>query len=205
MRTVVACSMLATSLASAGTFQFQAYTNNSGTSDQIDTSVTISADASTVTFTLNNNTSQGRVDIFYIEMGAALAGVDAGSAVIDNSDPGVNFATGGTPDDPEGGILSWAGNFFRMSATTPQPAANGLSFGETVSVTFSHDGTFSLAAFSAAVGNGTIRMVQHYLGWGPGGNNSEWLVTVPIPPAAWAGLATLGVLGGLRAAKRRHR
>ena len=92
-----------------------------------------------------------------------------------------------------------------MSATTPQPQNNGLSFGETVSVTFSHDGTFSLAALSAAVGNGSLRMVQHYLGWGPGGEDSEWLVTVPIPPAAWAGLATLGVLGGVRAAKRCNR
>lgn len=194
--------------ASAGTVQLAAFTNNSGISNQIDTSVTISSTANTVTFSLSNNTTTGRVDIFYIELGTALSGVDASSASINNSDPGVNFAAGGSPPDPQGGINpSWGTNFFSMSATAPMPQNNGLSLGESLSVTFTHDGTFSLAAFMDALGDGSIRMAQHYLGFGPD-SDSEWLgttVIVPLPSAAWAGLALIAGIGGMRAAKRRHR
>lgn len=208
MKTIVAVSLVAASAATAGTVQFFPYTNNSGTSNLIDTSVTISATASTVTFTLNNNTTAGRVDIFYIESGAALAGVDASSFVITNTpavpDGQVSFGPGGAPPFP-GGIPNWTKpNFFSMSATTPQSAANGLSLGDVVSVTFNHDGTFSLAALMASISDGSIRMAQHYLGWGPGGEGSEWLVTiVPLPPAAWAGLGMLGLVAGVRTLRRR--
>lgn len=206
MKTIVAVSLFAASAATAGTVQFVPYTNNTGSSNLIDTSVTISATASTVTFTLNNNTTSGRIDIFYIETGSALAGVNVATASIDNAEMGVDFGPGGAPPTPGGGIVpAWSGNFFRMSANTPGASNNGLSFGESVSVTFSHDGTFSLAAFMTAVGDGSIRMAQHYLGYvGTNGEGSEWLVTiVPLPPAAWAGLGMLGLVAGVRTLRRR--
>jgi len=184
-----------------------AYTNNSLISSQISTSVTITSTASTVTFALNNATETGRIDSFYIEMASVLSGLNAGSATISNG-TGVLMAPGATPTNPSGGIEpGWNGSFFRMSAQNPQKAANGVQQGETVSVTFNHDGTFQLSALLDAIAANELRFAMHYQGFGPG-IDSEWLssvtvAVVPLPPAAWAGLAVLAGIVGVRKLRRR--
>lgn len=205
-RSIVCAAVAATTAgaALAGTVNLSAYTNNSTISSQISTSITITSTASTVTFTLNNATDTGRIDSFYIESGSALSGVNAASAVINNG-AGVLMGIGATPNTPSGGIEpSWSGSFFRMSAQNPQKAVNGVDFGETVSVSFTHNGNFSVAALLDAIAANEVRFAMHYQGFGPG-IDSEWLSTVaivPLPPAAWAGLATLGACIAVRRLRR---
>lgn len=206
--------------ASTYTFNLAAYSNNSGNTAGINSVATLSATAETFSITLSNNSSQGFITSFYLENGAALAGL--GSATILNV-PGVSFASGATPPNP-GGIGStaagaWRGNFFSMDADSPSPT-HGINPGESLTVNFAiiPNGGFSLLALVNALNSNQIRMAQHYQGWLNG--SSEWLtngtsntpgsdepplVVVPLPPAAWAGLGLLGAMGATRAAKRRAR
>ena len=206
--------LAAAGTAQATTFDFVAYTNNSGISEQIDVSVQVSATASTLSFVITNNSSAGRMATFYMENGSALAGVDAGSWVVTDLAGSTSFVSpsgppgppGVTPSVPQGGISpSWGGNFFAMEAATSQPNPNSLNAGESIRLTFDHDGTFVLSDLIDAMGSGQLRLAQHYLSWGANDNFSEWLSTViiPLPPAGWAGLATLGLIAGVRAARRR--
>lgn len=205
--------------ASAATYEFNlsAYTNNSGNTAGINSVATLSATADTFSITLTNNSSLGVISAFYLESGAALAGL--GSATIHNA-PGVGFSAGSSPPNPGGGIQhtpggSWSGNFFSMDAD-PAPPFNGINPGESLTVTFSilPSGGFSLLALVDALNSHQVRMAQHYIAWT--GGKSEWLVNgsskeqpplvvVPLPPAAWAGLGLLGVMGTARAARRRAR
>ena len=196
-------------LASATTFNFSAYSNNSGNTAGINTTATLSADATSFTITLSNNSSQGVITKFYLESGSALAGL-SNPTILNTT--GIAFSQGANPGQPQGGIAaalgSWNGNFFAMGANAPSPH-NGLNSGESISVKFSHNGTFSLVNLIDALNAGDIRMAQHYQGWING--QSEWLANdgniaiVPLPAAAWAGLGTLAVMTGLRAARRRNR
>lgn len=214
---LVAVCAAAAAQASASTYTFDlaAYTNNSGNTAGISSVAVLSATASTFTISLSNNSTMGVVTSFYIESGSALQGL--GAATINNA-TGVSFSLGANPSVPKGGIQNidggaWAGNAFSMGANAPSPH-NGLNVGETMSVTFAilENGGFSLANLIAALDSNEIRMAQHYQGWING--ESEWLVNgdstpndpnlvlVPLPPAAWAGLGTLCLMGGLRAARR---
>lgn len=192
-------------VASAGTFSFQAYTNNSGSSGNIVTSATLSADATSFTILLQNGSSQGAITDFYLETGAALSALTGPSI---SNGPGVAFSPNAEPPTPHnihttaGG--AWSGNFFSMDSDSPI-IDHGVAPGEWVSVTFSHDGSFSLAALETAINNNDIRLVQHYQSWE--GGTSEWLTTatvVPLPPAAWAGLGTIACLVGVRGWKKRR-
>lgn len=197
-------------LAHAETVNFVVYSDNAGSVPGIVTTAELSATATTFTISLSNASTSGYIANFYIEMGSALSGL--GAATINNT-PGISFGQGGSPNNPGGGIQtttggSWSGNFFSMSANTPQPQNNAINVGESLSVTFAHDGSFSLAALLDAIAADEIRMVQHYRGYGANGE-SAWLTSdlavVPLPPAAWAGLGLLGCIAGVRASKRRSR
>lgn len=212
---VISASVVAQASAATYAYDLRAYTNNSGNTAGINTVAVLSATASTFTITLGNNSTQGVMTSFYLETGSALQGL--GAATIHNG-AGTLFSTGAAPSVPKGGIQNtdggaWAGNAFSMGANAPSPH-NGLNVGETMSVSFAilQNGGFSLANLIAALDSKEIRMAQHYQGWING--KSEWLVNgtstpndpnvvlVPLPPAAWAGLGTLGLMAGVRASRR---
>lgn len=218
--TLVAVCAAAVSGASASTFTYNlsAYTNNSGNTAGINSRAVLSATDTVFTISLSNNSSQGVVTSFYLESGSALQGL--GAATINNT-AGIAFSNGANPKDPKGSIHTtdggaWSGNFFSMSADNPGPH-NGLNAGESITITFAilENGGFSLANLIAALDSKDIRMAQHYQAWLNG--ESEWLVSdtpgtntpnvvlVPLPPAAWAGLSLLGVMGLTRASQRRAR
>lgn len=199
--------LAAASAAQAGTLGFSAYSNNSGTSASIVTSAVLSADGSSFTIELNNGSSQGAITDFYLETGAALASLN--SPVIANG-TGVAFSPGAAPPSPNNvhnaGGGAWGGNFFSMHSDAPV-ATNGVHNGEWVKVTFSHDGSFSLAALESAIAANNIRLVIHFQSWE--GGSSEWLssstAVIPLPPAAWAATGVLGVLIGVRSVDRARR
>ena len=210
IRTAVLATAAFVASASAYTVDFYAYSNNSGDTSGINNTATLAADASTFTVTLFNNSTSGVITNFYIESNSMFAGVSVGS--IQNT-AGVKFQEGGSPPSP-GGIGDTAGgawdngsNGFRFKAKSPGPH-NGINVGESLTIVFNHDGSFSLNALIAALNNNEIRMAQHFLSYGPKGE-SEWLrnngstvVIIPLPPAALAGLGMLGLLAGVRTARR---
>lgn len=213
IRTAAIVAAACAAHASASTVNFSAYSNNSGNTAGIDVSASLSATANTFTVTLSNQSIQGTMTSFYLESGAGVAGL--GAATIQNG-PGVSFAPGANPSVPKGDIQnlaggSWSGNFFSMGRTGG--VQDGMDPGETVTVVFAHDGTFSLNSLLSAIANDEIRLAMHYQRWGTNGNASEWLigglndplVVIPLPPAAWAGLGTLGLIAGVRAARRNGR
>lgn len=197
----------------ASTVNFSAYTNNSGDVARIVTTAAFSETASTFTITLSNNSTAGVITEFYFETGDAIQGL--GSATIQNGS-GTSFSPGARPKDPKGGIHNtvggaWSGNFFSMGANSPSPH-NGVGIGESISIVFNRTAGFSLTDLIDAINAQEIRFAQHYQEWGEGGDDSEWLVStgfsnnlivVPLPPAAWAGLGTLAMISGVRAARRR--
>lgn len=191
----------AAACASAGTVNFSAYTNNSGNTAGIANSATLAADASTFSITIANNSALGFIGSFYIESGAALAGVDAGSVNIGNG-TGVDFKlVNGNWNGPGG--TSWSSSFLEI--TKNGAASNGIDSGESLTLTFDHDGSFSLSNFIDAVNDQSIRFAIHYQAWTAGQSEkllSTTVAVVPLPPAAWAGLGTLCLMGGFRAARR---
>lgn len=205
MKSMIAvCLSTATAYSSAGTVNFSAYTNNSGNTAGIATSATLAADATTFSVTIANNSALGFIGSFYIESGDALSGVDASSVHIGNG-TGVDFkVVNGNWNGPGG--TSWATSFLEI--TKNGAASNGIDSGESLTLTFDHDGSFSLSSFIDAVNDQSIRFAIHYQAW-TGGQSEKLLsttvVVVPLPPAAWAGLAILAGLGGLRTVKRRQR
>lgn len=207
MRLLCLTSVLAATAASAGTVQIEAFTNNSGNSSLIDSRATMSADsiANTFTIVLSNHSTAGSIASFYIEGGSSILNALSGTPTLSYSHTGMSFAVnGGTQPDDANGITDWGSTWLKLGATPPPPQ-NGINPNESMTVVFSHDGTFSLAAFMSALATGEIRMAQHYISWT--GGESEWLVTttaiVPLPPAAYAGLGTLAVALGVRKLRRR--
>lgn len=221
--------------ASAGTVQFQAVAGSATGLDSVRTRAVLSADAGSFTITFVNQSQHGQVTGFYMEMGDAVRSLGQGS--IENGDgvsfaqpsatprdtlgsgaantgtagvgsvgPGA-VALGMTPIAPGsgvGGLPDWAGTFFAMSRQAP---GSGQDAGESLSVTFTHDGSFSLTDLIRAMANNEIRMYQRYAGFNDSAD-SGWLgsnvaVVVPLPAAAWAGLGLLGAIGATSIAKRR--
>lgn len=208
MKSLCLIPALAVTAVTAGTVQLTSFTNNSGNAQNINAQAVLTSDATQFTIALSNLTG-GVITSFYIESGSALFG--STGLTFDSfaySHAGMAFSsTGGVgPDDAQGG-LGWNGNFFR-ARPLPPPTHNGVNMGETLTMTFNHNGSFSLAAFQAALDSGDIRFALHYQSWtgANGGDFSEWLVTpaiVPLPPAVWAGLGTLGLALGIRKLRRR--
>lgn len=200
-------------LARATTVDFVVHSNNAASVPGIDTSATLTADASSFTITLHNNSTSGIMTAFYMEVGDSLSSLSGPSI---NEGAGVSFRPGSSPGNPRGGIQNtdggdWEGNFFSMSRKRQGGVSNGQNVGESLSVTFTHDGSFSLAALIAAMAADEIRFAQHFQSYGDDGI-SAWLSTdgstlavVPLPPAAFAGLGVLGLLAGFHAVKRRNR
>lgn len=131
---------------------------------------------------------------------------------------GVAGTSGHTPiggAQPNGGsgtgdvMSNWSGTFFAMTRVGPGGLANGQATGEFVSLTFAHDGSFSLTNLMRALAADEIRFIQRYQNFGTEGESgylgSNIASVVPLPPAAWAGLGTLAALAGFRGVARRIR
>lgn len=218
-------------LASAGTVNFVTQDAGLARLSGVSTSAVLTADASTFTITLRNQTGTGSMTAFYIESGSALAGlgeatINNGSGVLftqrgpaGNSQAAANTSAGGSANPNSAAFGSadgtaalvgnglgsgWAGSFFSMTGR----GDFGQSTGEFVSVTFAHDGSFSLDNLLQSLANDDLRFVQLYNGFGDQGDRgylTSSLVVVPLPPAAWAGLGMLGVVAGARAVKKHRR
>jgi hypothetical protein len=190
-----------TAYSSASTVDFNAYTNNSGNTAGIATSATLAADATTFSITIANNSALGYIGSFYIEAGDALTGVDSGSANIGNVS-GVQFKLANGAWNGPGGT-AWTSSFLEI--TKDGASSNGINSGESLTLTFDHDGSFSLSNLIAAINAEEIRFAIHYQAW-TGGQSEKLLNTtmavVPLPPGVWAGLGMLGLLAGTRAARR---
>lgn len=234
IRSAVAASIIATGFASANTIRFVPNGSN-GSQSGISTSATLTSDASSLTITFKNSSSSGLVTGFFMETGSALAGLGQttivngdgvrfsqlggelpsrfgvtglvngttlGASALGQQNP---IDTGSNPGSGFAGSLQgWAGTHFAM--IREGSLQNGQATGESLSVTFSHDGTFSLQAFIDALRNDEIRLVQRYHTGGvadASGLLVGTLTVVPLPAAAWAGLGLLGAVAGARALKRR--
>jgi hypothetical protein len=208
----VGASVVFVPAAAATTFSFSAYSISQGAdASLINNTVTVSATNGILSLSLFNNSSEGRMTAFYLESGAALSGV-TGLNGITNLVGSTSFTTGSaSPPAPNNINPSWNGNFFVMDVVSPGQVANSLGIGESMRLDFNYNGTFDFNALIDAITSNEIRMVQRFQSLsinGSGDNGSAWLVTtavVPLPPAAWAGLAILAGLGGLRTVKRRQR
>ncbi|MCC5823355.1 MAG: hypothetical protein LAT64_02360 [Phycisphaerales bacterium] len=236
IRSAILISATSAGLASAATIQFAPVAPN-GSMSGVQTNATLSADASSFTITFQNNSAAGLMTGFYIEAGTALgslgdAVIHNGQGVqfsaLGGESPnqgnsgafgmgsaaGVNQAQGRAVFGPSvpfpgagsaGSINGWAGTFFGM--TREGAFENGQGAGQSLSLTFSHDGTFSLESLIDAVRNDEMRLVQRFHA-GDAASHSSLLVgtltVVPLPAAAWAGLGMLGACAGYRAIKRRR-
>jgi hypothetical protein len=202
--TALALIAAASGVASAATFDFTAYTNNSGNTAGISTSASLASTASTFSITVQNASSMGFIGAFYMETHASLAGVDAGSVVL-NEGPGVDFKVANGAWNGPGGA-SWGTSFIEV--TKNGSASNGINAGEYLTLTFDHDGSFDLDDLIAAINADEISFALHYQAWI--GGESEKLLNntvsvVPLPPAAWAGLGMMATLAGIRGYRRARR
>lgn len=233
-RTAIALCTTAAGLASANTIRFAPLASD-GSLAGVRTSATVSADASSLTITFRNNSASGLMTGFYMETGSALGGLGetsilngdgvrftqlggespalfGGTGAVNGSALGAAALGAQSPLGPgptpgsgfAGSLPNWAGTHFGMARDGA--LQNGQGVGESLSLTFAHDGTFSLQAFIDALRNDEIRLVQRYH-TGDTANASGLMVgtltVIPLPPAAWAGLGLLGAVAGVRAIRRR--
>lgn len=205
MKTYAAIALSAIAAhASGATVDFLAYTNNSGNTAGILTTATLAADASTFSITIANSSALGFIGAFYIESGDAMAGVDAASVSIGNG-PGVDFKLANGNWNGPGGT-TWGDSFLEIKKNGA--AANGVNGGESLTLSFTHDGSFILSELIEAINAGEIRFAMHYQAW-LGGQSEKLLnttiATIPLPPAVWAGLGTIGMIAVVRGWRRRSR
>lgn len=127
---------------------------------------------------------------------ASVSGQTSIGGPLPTGNPGMNDA-----------MQHWSGTFFSM--VRAGGLTTGQATGESVSLTFAHDGSFSLSNLLRAMAADEIRFVQRYQNYGVAGESgylgSNIAVVVPLPPAAWAGLGTLAVLAGAHRIARRVR
>jgi hypothetical protein len=131
---------------------------------------------------------------------------------------GVSFGPGnnnGAPPGANGNEWNWDegedSQNFAADPNTPQGMANGVQFGENVDILFNLQDDLTVDDVLAAINlaftdlhndlDGGLRVGLHVQGLV--GGSSEGFIMVPVPPAAWAGLASLGGVCGLGYVRRR--
>lgn len=124
-----------------------------------------------------------------------------------NGSPGVSFSEGGSPPDlPGGNSISpqFEVSLGLLATADKPPPWQGVSPGEWLNVTMDlKNGTFR--ELLSDLGDGGLRVGMHVIGFADGG--SESFVSnpvVPLPPAAWGGLALMGAIGVARYRARRR-
>lgn len=213
--------LAAAGTARATTFDMVAYSTDApdivALNNGINSTVTVTTNGTSLNFRLQNQSTSGRVTAFYIELGSFLGGVSNINPVMSDVVGSTNFIGSNDPT-PNGtinppapnNIGGWQGNFYAIDVVSQGgQTANSLQVGETMDLTFtiSDPGQFNFNDLIDAIANGDIRLAQRYQSFGTA-DYSAWLtnttVIIPLPPAGWAGLGTLGLVAGVRAARRRR-
>jgi hypothetical protein len=167
-----------------------------------------------VDFTFHNDsTVSSIITSIYVENTAFTSAAFSSAAIVAQS-AGVSFSAGATPPNPPGSISgwggAWGGNVF--SADNDPPASKGINPGEWLTIRFALAGYafadvidelssdpvgFRIAEHIQSIGQDSVSM------WGVNGPIESSVV--PLPPAAWSGLALLGLAGIARARHARAR
>jgi hypothetical protein len=151
-----------------------------------------------VLFTFHNSgPNDSSIADVYFDDGTLL-----GIASIDNSDTGVDFATGASPPNLPGAnnasppFVTTAG----LSADSNPPVQpNGVNPGESLGITFGLQSGGSFADVLAELANGELRIGIHVQGYASGGSEGFVNNPVPVPAAVWLfGSGLIGLVGVAR-------
>ena len=112
------------------------------------------------------------------------------SVVIASQDTDVDFASGSIPTG--GSPAEWGGDAYSFKANPP-PTSNGVEGGEWINFTVSLQAGTTFGDLIYNLKNPGFRTRVHVQNSGDGGEDSFWLVTVPLPTTA--ALAGVGLLG----------
>ncbi len=164
----------------------------------------------------NDSTIASIVTQIYFE--STLSGILTGGA-IHHQTSGVSFTGGAAPPSPPGGSnIDWAGETAKFSRANKGGVNNGINAGldESLTIRFDYAGGADFDALLAALAADS-RIAAHVQSVGPDGQSiavaGNWIndqgsggpqIVVPLPAAAWMGLATMSVLG-LGGVRRRRR
>lgn len=196
-------------------FSFTGVSNNSVSDTLIgETQLSVEindAGAGQVWFTFRNSgPDPSSISNVYFDDGPGGSGVLAAIAGFDNSDPGVQFSTGGAPGDLPGGnsytpAFSATANL-TASANAPAPQ-NGVNPGESVGILANVAASYSYDDVLDAISSGALRIGLHVRAFASGG--SESFVTTPgrtptpvVPAPGSVLLASIG-MGAIRLLWRR--
>jgi hypothetical protein len=212
---VVACVAAMSGIASwasADTYSFFNITGNNAVNAasgaaQLSVDVT-DAGSGQVNFTFHNaGPAEMSITDVYFDDGTLL-----GIASVTNGS-GVDFAQGASPGDLPGGnnanpAFETTAGFSADSEPPAQP--NGVNPGEELSIKFNLIGGQSFAdtinALTLAGANGGLRIGLHVQGFANGGSESfiNNPTPVPLPAAAWMGMALMGSGGAVTFIRRRR-
>lgn len=156
----------------------------------------------TIDFTFHNDSSIDSIvtDVYFEE--TAFAAMFGGAITFESA--GVDFSDGASPPNPPGSISAfggaWAGNLYSADSNAPV-SHNGIAVGELLTISFTLDGVNVQDIIDALSSDPLgFRIAQHIQGLPQGA--SVWAVNtpivVPLAPAAWMGLAGLGLLAARR-------
>ncbi len=156
----------------------------------------------------NDSTISAIITQIYFE--STLGSLISGGA-IQAQTAGVSFASGASPGSPPGGTnIGWAGETASFGRTNAGGVSNGIDEPlpiELLTLRFNYVGASDVAdVLAALIDDG--RIAAHVQSVGPSGKSISVVtegVIVPLPAAAWTGLATLGAFGlaGIRRWRRR--
>lgn len=156
----------------------------------------------------NDSTTSAIVTQIYFE--STLSSLIGNGSIFTQS-AGVSFQAGANPGSPPGGTnISWAGELAAFGRTNAGGVSNGINNPlpvETLTIRFDYQGAAVLGdLLDALVDDG--RIAQHVQSVGDDGFSVSTVTggnIVPLPAAAWSGLATMMAmgLGGFTKLRRR--
>ena len=143
----------------------------------------------------NSGANASSIADVYFDDGTLL-----GIASIDNSDPGVDFATGASPPNLPGANNASPPFVAGFSADSNPPVQpSGVNPGESLGITFDLQSGGTFADVLAELANGELRIGIHVQGYATGGSESFVNNPVPVPAAVWLfGPGLLGLVGVAR-------
>ena len=156
----------------------------------------------------NDSTTSAIVTQIYFE--STLSSLIGNGSIFAQS-AGVSFQAGANPGSPPGGTnISWAGELAAFGRTNAGGVSNGINNPlpvETLTLRFDYQGAAVIGdLLDALVGDG--RIAQHVQSVGNNGFSVSTVTgghIVPLPAAAWSGLAMMMAmgLGGFKKLRRR--
>jgi hypothetical protein len=168
-----------------------------------------------VDFVFHNDSSISSI-VTQIYFESTLSGLISGGTIYGQTS-GVSFTSTASPTTPAGGEgIDWAGELFAFGRANQGGVNNGINagLGESLTIRFDYAGLSTHDDLLAAL-MADGRIAQHVQGL-PGGGSigtvSGWneigegvgQIVIPLPAAAWMGLAMMSALG-LGSLRRRRR